>query len=93
MLSLYVNKSNEYCTLKYKIQFQKYFLAFFKVYLNVNFLKSFIHFLSSALSLFLEEVMSSLPLQMCLYFNVNYSALWILIRIGCLIYKVSLLLL
>ncbi|GFT74158.1 transmembrane protein 17 [Nephila pilipes] len=34
-----------------------------------------------------EEVLSSLPLQMCLYFNVNYSVLWILIRIGCLIYK------
>ncbi|GIY30262.1 transmembrane protein 17B [Caerostris extrusa] len=35
-----------------------------------------------------EEVLSSLPLQMCLYFNVNYSPLWILVRIGCLIYKV-----
>ncbi|GIY44703.1 transmembrane protein 17B [Caerostris darwini] len=34
-----------------------------------------------------EEVLSSLPLQMCLYFNVNYSPLWILVRIGCLIYK------
>ncbi|GFY62504.1 transmembrane protein 17 [Trichonephila inaurata madagascariensis] len=34
-----------------------------------------------------EEVLSSLPLQMCLYFNVNYSFLWILIRIGCLVYK------
>ncbi|XP_055939365.1 transmembrane protein 17-like [Argiope bruennichi] len=36
-----------------------------------------------------EEVLSSLPLQMCLYFNANYSPLWILIRTGCLVYKFS----
>lgn len=34
-----------------------------------------------------DQIMSSLPLQMCLYFNVNYSPLWFIIRIGCLIYK------
>ncbi|XP_035214527.1 transmembrane protein 17B-like isoform X2 [Stegodyphus dumicola] len=33
--------------------------------------------------------MSSLPLQMCLYFNASYSPLWIGIRMGCLIYKFS----
>ncbi|XP_054718063.1 transmembrane protein 17-like [Uloborus diversus] len=36
-----------------------------------------------------EEIMSSLPLQMCLYFNANYSPLWIISRIGCLTYKFS----
>lgn len=34
-----------------------------------------------------EQVISSLPLQMCLYFNVNYSPFWLLTRIGCLFAK------
>ncbi|XP_015921755.1 transmembrane protein 17 [Parasteatoda tepidariorum] len=34
-----------------------------------------------------EEILSSLPLQMCLHYNCTYSTFWMLTRVGCLFYK------